>query len=658
MMTLTTRSAAVPLKQVKLTDPFWSSYIELVREVVIPYQYEALHDRIPGIEPSHGVSNFRIAAGRDEGEYGGMVFQDSDVAKWLEAAAYSLATHRDPKLEEQVDELIDLVADAQQPDGYLNTYFTVKEPEKRWTNLTDCHELYCAGHMIEAGVAHYRATGKRKLLDVVCRLADHIDTVFGPEDGKIHGFDGHQEIELALVKLYEVTQEPRYLSLSQYFIDERGTEPHFFLQEWEQRGKKSFYRSVLHAPHLAYHQSHLPVREQKEAVGHSVRAVYMYTAMADLAARTKDPALLEACDTLWRNMVHKQMYITGGIGSTHHGEAFTTDYDLPNDTVYSETCASIGLIFFAQRMLQLSPKSEYADVMERALFNTIIGSMAQDGRHFFYVNPLEVWPAACRHNPGKAHVKPVRPGWFACACCPPNVARLLSSLGEYVYTMNDDTLYAHLYIGGEAEVRFGDVPVKVMQNSTLPWDGDVTFTLQPEQAVEWTVALRIPDWSRGKAGLRVNGQEMNVEDITQDGYACVKRVWAPGDTVELAFSMEIHQVRANPNIRGNAGKAAIQRGPLVYCLESVDHGVPVSSLSLAGDPKLRSRFDPNLLGGAVVIEGEGWREKSDDWGDEQLYRSSPQKMLPVSLKAIPYYLWGNRGENEMAVWVRELPRTV
>lgn len=658
MMTLTTRSAAVPLKQVKLTDPFWSSYIELVREVVIPYQYEALHDRIPGIEPSHGVSNFRIAAGRDEGEYGGMVFQDSDVAKWLEAAAYSLATHRDPKLEEQVDELIDLVADAQQPDGYLNTYFTVKEPEKRWTNLTDCHELYCAGHMIEAGVAHYRATGKRKLLDVVCRLADHIDTVFGPEDGKIHGFDGHQEIELALVKLYEVTQEPRYLSLSQYFIDERGTEPHFFLQEWEQRGKKSFYRSVLHAPHLAYHQSHLPVREQKEAVGHSVRAVYMYTAMADLAARTKDPALLEACDTLWRNMVHKQMYITGGIGSTHHGEAFTTDYDLPNDTVYSETCASIGLIFFAQRMLQLSPKSEYADVMERALFNTVIGSMAQDGRHFFYVNPLEVWPAACRHNPGKAHVKPVRPGWFACACCPPNVARLLSSLGEYVYTMNDDTLYAHLYIGGEAEVRFGDVPVKVMQNSALPWEGDVALTLQPEQAVEWTVALRIPDWSRGKAGLRVNGQEMNVEDITQDGYACVKRVWAPGDTVELAFSMEIHQVRANPNIRGNAGKAAIQRGPLVYCLESVDHGVPVSSLSLAGDPKLRSRFDPNLLGGAVVIEGAGWLEETDDWGDEQLYRSSPKKMLPASLKAIPYYLWGNRGENEMAVWVRELPRTV
>ena len=278
-------------------------------------------------------------------------------------------------------------------------------------------------------------------------------------------------------------------------------------------------------------------------------------------------------------------------------------------------------------MLQLAPKSEYADVMERALFNTVIGSMAQDGRHFFYVNPLEVWPAACRHNPGKAHVKPVRPGWFACACCPPNVARLLSSLGEYVYTMNDDTLYAHLYIGGEAEVRFGDVPVKVMQNSALPWDGDVTLTLQPEQAVEWTVALRIPDWSRGKAGLRVNGQEMNVEDITQDGYACVKRVWAPGDTVELAFSMEIHQVRANPNIRGMPARPRFSAGRSYTAWKA--------SIMECLYPRYRSRairsFVHDLIrifGGAVVIEGAGWLEESDDWGDEQLYRSSPKRCFP------------------------------
>ncbi|HAF98421.1 glycoside hydrolase family 127 protein [Paenibacillus lactis] len=652
MKVVTERSAAVPLQQVKLNDPFWSRYIRLVREVVIPYQYEALHDRIPGVEPSHAVANFRIAAGREQGEYKGMVFQDSDVAKWLEAAAYSLAIHPDPKLEQQVDELIDLIADAQQPDGYLNTYFTVKEPTKRWTNLTDCHELYCAGHLIEAAVAHYCATGKRKLLDVACRFADYIDTVFGPEEGKIHGFDGHQEIELALVKLYEATHEEKYVRLAEYFIDERGREPHFFHQEWEQRGKSSFYASVSGAPHLSYHQSHLPVREQKVAVGHSVRAVYMYTAMADLAARTGDASLMEACENLWDNIVHKQMYITGGIGSTHHGEAFTIDYDLPNDTVYAETCASIGLIFFARRMLELSPKSEYADVMERALYNTVIGSMAQDGTHFFYVNPLEVWPDACRHNPGKHHVKPVRPGWFACACCPPNVARLLTSLGEYVYTSNEDTLFAHLYIGGEAAVSLRGNAVKVKQTSELPWSGNVTFTIESPQTAEWTLALRIPGWCRGQAVIRVNGEELKATGLIREGYAYITRAWASGDMLELALSLDILQVRAHPLVRANAGKAAIQRGPLVYCWESVDNGAPISAVTLAADPKLTSRFEADLPGGAVVIEGAGWREEAESWNGE-LYRAAPRQAKSATLKAIPYYLWGNRGENEMAVWIRE-----
>ncbi|WP_459967426.1 glycoside hydrolase family 127 protein [Paenibacillus sp. JCM 10914] len=651
-MTQTVRSHAIPLQQVKLDDPFWSRYIVLIRDVVIPYQYEALHDRIAGVEPSHSVANFRIAAGLEEGEFHGFVFQDSDVAKWLEAAAYSLTIAYDRKLDEQVDAMIDLVAAAQQPDGYLNTYFTIKEPDKRWTNLTDCHELYCAGHMIEAAVAHFRATGKRKLLGVACRFADYIDTVFGPEDGQIHGYDGHQEIELALIKLYEVTKEQRYLRLSQYFLDERGREPAFFVMEWERRGKSSFYASPSRRPDIAYHQSHLPVREQRVGVGHSVRAVYMYTAMADMAARTQDEALLEACRHLWNNTVHKQMYITGGIGSTHHGEAFTTDYDLPNDTVYAETCASIGLIFFAQRMLQLSPRSEYADVMERALYNNVLGSMAQDGQHFFYVNPLEVWPTACHHNPGKHHVKPVRQGWFACACCPPNVARLLTSLGEYVYTMSHDTLYTHLYIGGEAEVTLDGIPVKLVQSSEMPWHGRVSLTLQPEQAVKWTVAVRIPGWAQGQAAVQVNGQSCHIEDSIKDGYAYITRTWAAGDTLELEFPMEIQQVRANPRIRANAGKSAIQRGPLVYCLEGVDHNALLSSISLATDPILQARFDPKLVSGAVVIEGQGFREKLEEWDDEALYRATTNEYAPVSIKAIPYYLWGNRGENEMMVWIR------
>lgn len=326
-------------------DEFWGRYIRLVQETVIPYQYEALHDRVAGAEPSHAIANFEIAAGRRQGKFGGMVFQDSDVAKWLEATAYSLSIRRDPELERQADEVIDLVGEAQQADGYLNTYFTVKEPGKRWTNLQDCHELYCAGHFIEAAVAYYEATGKDKLLSIMRRMADHIDSVFGTEEGKLKGYDGHQEIELALVKLYRLTGEEKYLKLSLFFIDQRGQEPNFLRQEWEGRGRVTHWGGQTDQIDMAYNQSHIPVREQTVALGHSVRAVYMYTAMADLARLTGDEALREACLRLWNNMTERQMYITGGIGSTHHGEAFTFDYDLPNDTVYAETCASIGLIF-------------------------------------------------------------------------------------------------------------------------------------------------------------------------------------------------------------------------------------------------------------------------------------------------------------------------
>ncbi|WP_438445205.1 glycoside hydrolase family 127 protein [Gorillibacterium sp. sgz5001074] len=644
---------AVPLQDVKLEDAFWSGYGRLIREVVLPYQYETLHDRVPGVELSYAIRNFRIAAGREEGEFGGMVFQDSDVAKWLEAVAYSLHTHPDAALEAQADEMIDLVAEAQQPDGYLNTYYTIKEPGKRWTNLTECHELYCAGHMLEAAVAYYRATGKSKLLQVMKRFADHIDTVFGPEEGKLKGYDGHQEIELALVKLYQVTQEEKYLRLARYFIDERGREPSFFHREWEQRGGVSHWSGKKESkpPHLPYFQAHKPVREQEVAVGHSVRAVYMYTAMADLAAYTRDETLLAACRRLWSNMVHKQMYITGGIGSTHHGEAFTFDYDLPNDTVYAETCASIGLIFFAKRMLLLEAKSEYADVMERALYNTVIAGMAQDGRHFFYVNPLEVWAPACRHNPGKHHVKPVRPGWFSCACCPPNVARLIASLGEYIYTAGRDTLYTHLYIGGEAKVELGGAMVTVRQDSRLPWEGTVRLQVEPDRSAAFTLALRVPGWCP-EAKLRVNGQALDLSGCIRDGYACVTRTWEPGDRVELELAMPVLRVRSHPQVRANAGKVALQRGPLVYAFESADNPSPLSSLVLDRQAPLQAEYDAGLLGGAVVLTGPAVLEDEAAWGDA-LYRPAGREGRQVQVKAVPYYLWGNRGEGEMTVWIRE-----
>lgn len=651
MSKLTDNQPAAGHLPVTIQDEFWGRYIRLVQDVVIPYQYEALHDRVPGAEPSHAIANFEIAAGRRTGVFGGMVFQDSDLAKWLEAVGYSLAIKRDPELERMADKMIDLIGEAQETDGYLNTYFTVKEPGKRWTNLLDCHELYCAGHFIEAAVAYYEATGKDKLLNIMRRMADHIDSVFGPEEGKLKGYDGHQEIELALVKLYRLTGEDKYLKLSSFFIDQRGTEPNFLRQDWEARGGISHWSGQASRLDLKYHQAHIPVREQSEAAGHSVRAVYMYAAMADLAALTGDEALSEACVRLWNNIADKQLYLTGGIGSTHQGEAFTFDYDLPNDTVYAETCASIGLIFFAQRMLKLKPDAKVADIMERALYNNVLGSMAQDGKHYFYVNPLEVWPQACTCNPDKHHVKSERQGWFGCACCPPNVARLLTSLNQYIYTVQGDTLYTHLYIGSELNAKLGGTQVAVSQHSRYPWEGTVTLQVNPVAAGEFGIALRMPSWSRGME-IRINGELLDTAQGIEQGYRVIRRVWNAGDVIEAVMPMEAHRVYAHPNLRADAQKTAIQRGPLVYCLETADNGEPLSSISLSESGEFTETFDESLLGGAVVVEGTGSRVKQESWNGGLYSREkAPVESIPIT--AVPYYLWGNRGSGEMKVWIPE-----
>ncbi|MGQ7890139.1 glycoside hydrolase family 127 protein [Paenibacillus sp. WC2504] len=644
------------LNQIQINDDFWNHYVNLVRNTVIPYQWEALNDRVPDAEPSHAIHNFRIAAGLETGEYHGWVFQDSDLAKWLEAVAYSLQQQPDAALEQTADETIDLIVQAQQSDGYLNTYFTIKEPGKRWTNLYECHELYCAGHMIEAAVAYFEATGKRKLLDAMCRFADHIQDVFGPEEGKIRGYDGHQEIELALVKLYTVTKQEKYLQLACYFIDERGQQPDFFDGEWERRGKTSIYRAgETPLPSLSsiYNQSHLPVREQDTAIGHSVRAVYMYTAMADLARLTGDEKLLAACKKLWANMTQKQMYITGGIGSTHHGEAFSFDYDLPNDTVYAETCASIGLVYFAQRMLRLETRSEYADVIERALYNIIIGSMSQDGKRFFYVNPLEVWPQASANNPGKRHVKAERQKWFGCACCPPNLARILSSLGEYIYTTEAGRINCHLFIGSESTITLDDATqVGLKQVCSLPWSGEASLELSLAQPRSFTLALRVPYWCDSQPQLLINGEKEDAYTV-ENGYTIIDRIWTEGDTVTWLLPMEAHLIQANPLIRSNAGKAAIQRGPLVYCVEQVDNGAPLASLSLQSGTRLKVEADTSALGGTVRIEAEGFRDATPEaWASAEPYRRWAPSAEPVALQAVPYFQWGNRGVGEMAVWIR------
>ena len=533
------------LNKVKVTDKFWRGYQELVMNTVIPYQEKILNDEIPGVEKSHALANFRIAAGLEEGEFYGMVFQDSDVAKWLEGVAYALEVRPDAELEERADKVIEIIEKAQQDDGYLNTFFTIKEPEHRWQNLQECHELYCAGHMMEAAAAYYEVTGKDRLLHVMERMAEHIGKRFGTEEGKEPGIPGHQEIELGLLRLYEVTGKENYKDLARYFIEQRGKDPDYFVKEKEKRGWVHFDMDVNNRE---YNQAHATVYEQKEAVGHSVRAVYMYTAMAELASLYKDEKLYQACCDLWENMTQKRMYITGGIGSTVDGEAFTIDYDLPNDTVYAETCASIGLVFFARKMLDNVMDGRYADVMERALYNGIISGMQLDGKRFFYVNPLETEPGVSGKLYGYKHVLPERPGWYTCACCPPNVVRLLMSLGKYLWSETEDGVYSHIPAGTEAHFDKMDVTVE----SNYPWDGRVTYHITGKTEEETILGIHIPSWVRpGSVQVRINGK---IKDITADvekGYLILKRVWE-NDEVELVFPMKIRKIYAEqPKIKND-----------------------------------------------------------------------------------------------------------
>lgn len=638
----------VPKSQVKLTDSFWEKRVEVVEKELIPYQWKALNDKLPNTEPSHAIENFKIAAGDADGEFYGMVFQDSDVAKWLEAVAYSLENNPNEDLENLADELINLLEKAQQADGYLNTYYTVKEPAKRWSNVRGNHELYCAGHLIEAAVAYYEATGKRKFLEIMCNYADYIATVFGDGPDQIAGYPGHQEIELALIKLYKVTGQKTYLNLSKYFIDQRGKTPHFYDVEAEKRGDSNpFWWN--NDP--AYSQAHLPVREQTKAVGHSVRAIYMYTAMADLAAETNDPSLKKACKALWKNVTRKQMYITAGVGSTEYGEAFTFDYDLPNDTSYTETCASIALVYWADRMLKLEKKAEYADILERALYNGTISGMDLDGKRFFYVNPLEVTPEVANGRADHKHIKTERQPWFGCACCPPNIARLITSVGRYIYTAEESTIFIHQFTGNESVFNVEGTSVKLNQVTNYPWYGNVDITVKPEQATTFTIAVRLPGWCDG-ATVSVNGKSTIAESVNKDGYVYLTREWNEDDLIHLHFPMPIERIHANPKVRENAGKIALQRGPIVYCLEEIDNNSDLQSIYLPTGSKLKAYYDSDFLDGVVYLSGEAERKLTES--SDTLYSKNPYPSKPIHFKAIPYYAWCNRTPGEMRVWIKEI----
>ncbi len=637
-----------PLKNIKISDNFWGHYQDIAINEIIPYQWKALCDEIPDTEPSHAVANFKIAAGLEKGEFRGCVFQDSDVAKWIEAVAYSLTIKPNPELEKTADDLIEIIEKAQDEDGYLDTFFQLKEPNKKFTDLWECHELYCAGHMTEAAVAYYEATGKDKLLKVMCRFIDLIDTKIGPEEGKLHGYPGHPELELALMKLYRVTENEKYLKLCEYMINARGTKPYFFEEELKNRGNKSFWGGgEIHHIDLAYNQAHKPIREQTEPIGHSVRAGYLYTGAADLAAETGDESLKSAMEILWDNTVRKQMYITGGVGSQVYGEAFTFNYHLPNDTAYNETCAAISFAFMAKQMLRMDADRKYSDILERLIYNGTISGMALDGHHFFYTNPLSMWEEETKRAGVCGHIRSKRPGWFGCACCPPNLARMITSLGSYIYSSNDTTVYTHLFVAGEANVAVGDKTVKIIQNGNYPWDGNISFEVS---GGDYTFAVRIPSWARDFKIVK-NGKELNPE--LKKGYAYIYDNWNDGDKIELTLPMPIEFIEADPLLRADNGKVAITRGPIVYCLESADNGDVLDGLRICDFNSFSTYQDNSLFDGAVYIEGTAMKRKS--WQDDSpLYRRvNVNDELPVRIKAIPYALWDNRDDTrEMTVWIR------
>ncbi|MFV9325454.1 glycoside hydrolase family 127 protein [Citrobacter europaeus] len=643
------------LNNITITDPFLGEYQRLIRDVVIPYQWQALNDEIPEAEPSHALMNYRIAAGLEHGEFYGMVFQDSDVTKWLEAVAWSLSQKPDAQLEKTADEVIELLAKAQCEDGYLNTWYTVKEPGLRWTNVAECHEMYCAGHLFEAAVAFFNATGKRRLLEIACRFADHIDTVFGPNEGQLRGYPGHPEIELALMRLYEVTQEPRYQALARFFLEERGQQPYYYDIEFAKRGGTWHWDNWGEAwmvKDKAYTHAHKPLAQQSEAVGHAVRSVYLMTGLAHIARMTNDEEKRQICLRIWNNMVQRRMYITGGIGSQGIGEAFTSDYDLPNDTAYGESCASIGLMMFARRMLEMEGDAHYADVMERAFYNTVLGGMALDGKHFFYVNPLETQPKSIPHNHIYDHIKPVRQRWFGCACCPPNIARTLVAIGHYIFTPRPDALFINFYAGSEAQFTVDAQTLALKIEGNYPWDEQVSIRFNQPQVVEHTLALRLPEWCAAPT-VRINGEAAQGKMVK--GYLHLHRQWQEGDIITLNLPMPVRRVYANPLVRHAAGKVAIQRGPLVYCLEEADNGAQLHNLSLPKASAFSEVQGVGLLKGKVLLQAEGVRVLTAH-EDKPLY-SFDNRQTAVekqTLTFIPWFSWANRGEGEMRIWVDEV----
>ena len=580
----------IDFSHVKINDNFWSPRLSKHVSATLPVCIDQIENQ------TGRIRNFENAA-KGEGEHSGIFFDDSDVYKALEGMAYSLINNPDPELEKKADEWIDKFAAAQQPDGYINTFYTLTGLDKRWTNM-DKHEMYCAGHMIEAGVAYYQATGKRKLLDICIRMTDHMMSQFGP--GKRHWVPGHEEIELALVKLYQTTQEQKYLDFAYWLLEERG-------HGHGTMGDEGKWNPV-------YYQDIVPVRQLTDISGHAVRCMYLYCGMADVAALKNDTGYIAAMDRLWDDVVHRNMYITGGVGSSHDNEGFTEDYDLPNLDAYCETCASVGMVLWNQRMNQLTGDSKYIDVLERSLYNGALAGISLGGDRFFYVNPLE--------SKGDHH----RQEWYGCACCPSQLSRFLPSIGNYIYASSDDALWVNLYIGNTGQIRIGETDILLTQETDYLWDGSVKLTISTSQPLEKEIRLRIPNWCK-TYDLSINGKRINVSE--EKGYAVIKD-WKSQDVIALDMDMPVEIVAADPHVKENFGKRAIQRGPLVYCMEEIDNPVYFDQIQLSPSTTFQTAFASDILNGIKTIKTNGRAQ---------------------SATFIPYYAWDNRKAGKMRVWI-------
>jgi len=601
----------VPVENVHLEDSFWAPRRKTLRRVTLQKQHQI-------IEETGRLFVFRRAAGKEKGDFKGLFFNDSDIYKWLEAVSFSLASASDEQLYVLAKEVIATIAAAQDEDGYLNTYFTFDRKKDRWTNLRDMHELYCAGHLIQAAVAFHRATGERDILDVSCRFADLIASIFGPD--KRSGTPGHPEIEMALVELYRETGNRGYLDSSKFFVDERG-------------------KGVIGGG--MYHIDHKPFRELDDIVGHAVRSLYLNSGVADVYMETGDESLWTALLRLWQNMTQRRLYVTGGAGARHAGESFGEDYELPNVTAYAETCAAIANVMWNWRMLLISGEARFADVLELALYNGFLSGISLDGKEYFYVNPLA--------NRGEHR----RQQWFRCACCPPNIGRLLASLPGYFYSVSREGVWVHLYAQNTASLDVDGKSVTVIQRTDYPWNGKIELTLQLQNEASFSVFLRVPGWCR-KAQVLVNGRTIK-EPVQPSSYVEMHRVWKSGDQIQVSLSMPVERLICHPFALENTDRVALRRGPLVYCVEKADNPrFDVWNLVLPSDSLLSVEWMPNLLNGVTIIKGEALTVEAEEFKD-QLYRpatETPPDLRPVRFVAIPYYAWANREPGPMTVWLR------